>query len=165
MKRAALNKIKKQSLQKKVKAQKALPRIKPNHNTFKNLSELKSKNENMGNFTEIYKKKWQEKKDARLFYENKIEEKITKKIIKTKEGTLEDFNKTLTSKVKRIKRRTLKMISIDKYQVLNCIKALKGFYFAENENIENEKVKYDFLYMKVTLNKQYEKVNMKNIQL
>lgn len=175
MKKTSLWKLRKHALQQKVKKIKSKPGAKKKLDTFKDVNLLKSKNENMKNYNEVFQKKWQDKKDARLFYENnQPTEKITKKIVKRKKGTLEEFNKTITARIKRIKRRTLNKISIDKYHVLNCVKALKGFFSSqskaneedkEEKKEEKEDLKKDEIYLKVTLNKKYERVFLRNIKM
>lgn len=128
-------KLEKQNIQSKVKTKKSVKsKSTLEKNKFENLELLKTKHQAKTSHIDIFRKKWQEKKDARLFYENNKTEKVVKKIVKSKDGSLDEFNKTITSKVKRIKRRTLTKITVDKFHVLACVKALKGYFHSEHSD-------------------------------
>ena len=84
------------------------------------------------NMKRILVKKRQVKEDSRKFYENAANIAATKarntqKVIMKKEE-LKSFNKTVTSRIKRIRKRTLQMIPLDKYHIRDCVIALKAFY-------------------------------------
>ena len=82
--------------------------------------------------SKIIKKKQRAKNVASKFYERseKLKQqkmKLTQKVIKRKGESLEEFNKDISSRIKRIKRRTLNKVTLDKYMVRDCIRGLRAF--------------------------------------
>ena len=84
--------------------------------------------------------------------------KFTQKIIEKKQ-TGESILKPVTSKEKRIKRRTLRMVQVDKYKVRDYVRALRAFHF------QNKGEKDGFLKVQVILSKKLAKVTIKPILL
>lgn len=112
-------------------------------------------------FAEIVKKRKSMK--PKLFYEQQeTKARHIRKIVEKKGAQLDPkithFNKTDTSKAKRIKRRTLRIISIDKYVVRDNVHALRGFSAIENKD---KKIKKDFINIQIVLSKKAEKVTVK----
>jgi hypothetical protein len=86
----------------------------------------------------ILVKKRKEKEESRKFYENAAnieatKQKATRKVIqkRDRQQDIRKFNKTVTSKIKRIRKRTMQMIQLDKYHIRDCVVALKAFYASE----------------------------------
>lgn len=94
------------------------------------------------------------------FYENAMNKKVkfTQKIIEKKQVG-ESILKAVTSKEKRIKRRTLRMVQVDKYQVRDYVRALRAFHY------KNKGEKEGFLKVQVILSKKLAKVTIKPILL
>lgn len=109
------------------------------NNKFSNLNKIGLSSDL--NMKRILIKKREVKEKSRKFYENAADiaskkAKNTRKVIMRKEE-LQSFNKTVTSKIKRIKKRTMQMIKLDKYHIRDCVFALKAFYASEVKSEEN----------------------------
>jgi hypothetical protein len=95
------------------------------------------------NMKKILVAKRKEKEDSKKFYEKglkKIAEakaSLTQKVILKKEEDSRTFNKTFSSRIKRIKKRTIQMIKLDKFKIRDCVLALKAFYASEVNSEEN----------------------------
>jgi hypothetical protein len=128
----------------------------------------------------IFKKR-QTQIEARKFYERgeqlkKLKGVQTKKIVEKKRGNLEDFMKSTTSKIKRIKRRTLQIIKLDKYHIRDCLKALQAFHLNKLESTEDttegseekekaQKEQDDLIYVQITVSKKMHQITLKPIPL
>lgn len=118
------------------------------------------------NMKRILIKKRQVKENSRKFYENAAsiaaqKKKNTQKVIMKKEE-LKNFNKTVTSKIKRIRKRTLQMIPLDKYHIRDCVVALKAFYANEVKREEN---RGDTIRIQVIVSNKMDKITLKPIRM
>ena len=109
--------------------------------------------------SKIIKKKTLVKRHATKFYEraaflkNQKAKDVTR-VIKRKEN-LEEFIKNFSVRIKRIKRRTLLKIQLDKYFIRDCVNGLRAFFQSEkSDGGENRKSRFCFRYPNLVLTGQ-----------
>ena len=111
---------------------------------------------------------------VKYFHQQKVEkDKRAKKII-AKKSKNDLFEKVINSKIKRIKRRTLHKVELDKYRVRDTIKALRGYFMKSVEEKKNEDLKKgikrnyargDKIIVKVMTTQKMDQVTIKPIQM
>lgn len=120
------------------------------------------------NMKKILVAKRKEKEDAKKFYETGLEKmaqeraKSTKKVILKKEEDSRTFNKTFSSRIKRIKKRTIQMIQLDKFKVRDCVMALKAFYASEVCSEEN---RGDTIRLQIQVSNKMHSVSLRPIRM
>ena len=112
--------------------------------------------------------KRKEKEQSKKFYETglakmaEVKANMTKKIIVKKEEDCRAFNKTFSSRIKRIKKRTIQMIQLDKYKVRDCVMALKAFYATEVNSEEN---RGDTIRLQIQVSNKMNSISLRPIRM
>lgn len=104
------------------------------------------------------------KKKKILFHEQESENlKLVNKVKKLEDtGAIDEYTKNTSNRIEKIKKRTMMIVQIDKYQVKTAIEALK---YKHQKSVEEEiSLKYDdFIYLDILLTQQLPNVTIKPI--
>ena len=76
-----------------------------------------------------------------------------------------EFIKTSSIKYNRIRRRTIEVLKIDKYQVKKAVQALQTFYKANQNTNQLFGQEDDFIYLEIILSQVPEKYSIRPLQM
>lgn len=102
-------------------------------------------------------------KFGKIVFEKETEEE--KKKFFEEIDKFEDFVRTNTSKYKKIRKKTIEVVQVDKSNLKTAVKALLSHYVELKRKLNLMELNHDFINLEITLSKGLEAYNIKPIQM